>query len=106
MRYPVDGVTKIVRFWAMPLLGGDFVANDEADELNWLDTDKAKRRLSYDGDRSVVDSFVSGARPTAAIILIRHARAGKRSALHKSDSSRPLEPAGLVQAAQIAASKD
>ena len=42
----------------MTVLDGSFTPTDEIDELRWLSVDRARWLLSYDHDRSVLDSFV------------------------------------------------
>jgi 8-oxo-dGTP pyrophosphatase MutT (NUDIX family)/phosphohistidine phosphatase SixA len=98
VRYRIEGRDKVVRYWAMHFQGGDFIPNDEVDELEWLDPDAAARRLSYEGDRAVLSAMQSRSLPTSTIILIRHGRAGKREAWTGSDLLRPLDRAGRAQA--------
>jgi 8-oxo-dGTP diphosphatase len=44
----------------MRAVGGRFAPNHEVDELRWLPPDEAKRLLSYDRDREIVDRFLHG----------------------------------------------
>ena len=55
--YDRYGRPKIVRYWEMAIEGGEFRANDEVDEVAWLDVAEARRRLSYDRDASVLDAL-------------------------------------------------
>ena len=48
------GRSKGVRYWEMEVTDGDFVANDEVDELRWLGLDPALALLSYAHDRALV----------------------------------------------------
>jgi 8-oxo-dGTP diphosphatase len=48
------GRDKLVRWWLMRPLDGDFVPNDEVDELRWLGRDEALELLDYDHDRDLV----------------------------------------------------
>jgi 8-oxo-dGTP pyrophosphatase MutT (NUDIX family) len=48
------GRPKTVRYWRMELVEGDFVPNNEVDELRWLTPDDAARALTYDHDRGNV----------------------------------------------------
>jgi 8-oxo-dGTP diphosphatase len=58
-RYEVGGRPKIVRYWHMePEAEGEFVPNDETDELRWLSPDEALSLLTYDRDREVVTAAV------------------------------------------------
>jgi 8-oxo-dGTP diphosphatase len=45
---------KLVRYWLMEPLGGDFAPNDEVDELRWVSPDEARSLLTYDRDRDVL----------------------------------------------------
>ncbi len=54
------GRPKTVRYWTMELGGRErFVPNDEVDEVDWVGLDEAARRLSYDHDLDVLDSFLA-----------------------------------------------
>jgi 8-oxo-dGTP diphosphatase len=55
------GRPKIVRYWAMGDCDGEFVPNSEVDELRWVPIDDAKRMLSYDFDRDLVDHVAAEA---------------------------------------------
>jgi 8-oxo-dGTP pyrophosphatase MutT (NUDIX family) len=46
---------KVVRYWSMEDAEGDFVPNDEVDELRWVSVEEAKRMLDYDFDRELVE---------------------------------------------------
>ena len=48
------GRPKVVRYFAMRVERGSFVANDEVDEVAWCSSDDAERRLSYAPDHGVV----------------------------------------------------
>jgi len=52
------GRTKQVRYWEMTVVGGEFEPNDEVDEIRWLPLKAARKRLTYDHDRDVLDAFV------------------------------------------------
>ena len=49
-----SGRPKVVRYWTMTPVGGEFRANSEVDELRWLPVDEAARALSYDHDRALL----------------------------------------------------
>lgn len=101
--YRIDGADKIVRYWAMRHLGGDFAASDEVDKIEWLAPSDALRRLSYPGDRKIVDRLLRVALPTSVAIVIRHAKAGKRAEWTGTDELRPLDRTGRTQAKEVAA---
>ncbi len=49
-----DGRPKVVRYWQMTPVSGDFEENDEVDELRWLAPDEAREMLTHDRDRQVL----------------------------------------------------
>jgi 8-oxo-dGTP diphosphatase len=48
------GRSKVVRYWLMEPLGGDFAPNDEVDEMRWVPLAEAEALLSYDRDRELL----------------------------------------------------
>jgi 8-oxo-dGTP diphosphatase len=50
------GRPKVVRYWTMTPVDGEFRPNREVDELRWLAIPDAARMLSYDHDRALLDS--------------------------------------------------
>ncbi len=48
------GRAKIVRYWVMRPLKGDFSPNDEVDELRWLPPAEAAKLLTYERDRTLL----------------------------------------------------
>jgi 8-oxo-dGTP diphosphatase len=48
---------KVVRWWAMTVRSGGFVANDEVDEVRWLAASDAAGRLTWATDREVLRRF-------------------------------------------------
>ena len=48
------GRPKIVRYWLMEVVGGDFVPNDEVDEVRWMTAHEAVDALTYERDRELV----------------------------------------------------
>lgn len=49
------GRPKLVRYWLMEVTGGDFEANEEVDEMRWLEPAEAVQLLSYPHDRELVE---------------------------------------------------
>lgn len=45
---------KLVRYWLMEPIGGEFAANAEVDELRWCGIEDAAALLSYERDRELV----------------------------------------------------
>jgi len=48
---------KIVRYWVMEIVDGEFAPNDEVDAIRWMTVDDAAERLSYPRDQPVLASF-------------------------------------------------
>ena len=48
------GRPKLVRYWRMAVLEGEFAANDEVDRMVWLEADDAVARLTFDHDHARV----------------------------------------------------
>jgi 8-oxo-dGTP diphosphatase len=48
------GRTKLVRYWLMRALEGEFRPGSEVDELRWLDPEGAQELLSYEHDAKLV----------------------------------------------------
>jgi 8-oxo-dGTP diphosphatase len=51
------GRPKVVRYWEMTITEGDFLPNDEVDEIRWLPVDGAEALLTYERDRVVLECF-------------------------------------------------
>jgi 8-oxo-dGTP diphosphatase len=102
VRYEVEDGRKSVTFWAMRCLGQDFRPGREVDAAQWLPASDARQRLTYETDRHVLDDFVSIPVPDSVIVLVRHARAGKRSDWKGEDALRPLDETGRSQAERLA----
>jgi len=90
-----DGRPKVVRYWSMDAHGGDLGPTDEVDEARWVTLDEARRMLSYDRDRELLDVLNANGAPA---YLIRHAKAGDRATWTGDDLSRPLSKTGHRQA--------
>jgi 8-oxo-dGTP pyrophosphatase MutT (NUDIX family)/phosphohistidine phosphatase SixA len=100
--YGVPDGLKNVTYWVMRHLDGTFRPNSEVDEVDWVRPKAARERLSYDVDRRVMADFAAVPIPDSMILLVRHAKAGKRSEWRGEDKKRPLEPAGEAQSARLA----
>lgn len=99
VEYPFDGgLIKRVSYWAMRYQGGEHAAGDEVDQLRWTTVAEAVQQLSYPVDRGVLADFARLPSATRTLLLLRHAKAGKRSAYAGEDSLRPLDKVGRRQA--------
>jgi 8-oxo-dGTP diphosphatase len=48
------GRSKIVRYWLMEPIEGEFVPSDEVDEMRWVSPAEAEALLSYSHDRELL----------------------------------------------------
>ncbi|WP_433799422.1 NUDIX hydrolase [Actinomycetospora sp. CA-084318] len=101
VRYPVGADRKVVDYWDARAGSGSFTPNGETDELRWLAPADARPLLSYDSDRGVLDDFTAAPFPLRTLLLVRHAKAGKRGS-HADDDARPLDDEGREQARRLA----
>jgi 8-oxo-dGTP diphosphatase len=101
--YLVEEGKKIVRYWSarasdVPLSQID---KNEVDEVLWLEVKEARKKLTLDDDRAIVDFFMEFGVETTPLILLRHARALKRDVWDGDDSDRPLDNLGQLQAKRL-----
>ncbi|WP_166987122.1 NUDIX hydrolase [Canibacter zhoujuaniae] len=105
-----DGTPKVVAYWAAKatksrLQAQKFKPNSEIADLKWAPLDEAMSQLSYQRDRELLQIFqdmvTHGVQDTFALILLRHAQAEPRGALHPIDHLRPLTALGRDQALTI-----
>jgi 8-oxo-dGTP diphosphatase len=54
---------KVVRYWAMRPLGGDFSPHREVDEVRWAPVEAAKALVTYDRDRDLLDALAGDEPP-------------------------------------------
>jgi 8-oxo-dGTP diphosphatase len=102
--YKVEGKLKDSHYWFGNLLAGEFVANDEVDEIAWLTFEQATKRLTYEHDQDVL-AAAAVAKQTSPLMILRHTQSVKRSewllsadGLSEIDASRPLTAVGRMQA--------
>ena len=102
--YPVDGTTKLVRWYGMRVAEpGPFTPNEEVDEIRWLDPDEVPALLSYDHDRFMLERVdLDALLTTGTLYLVRHGAAGDRQNWEGDDRLRPLSRKGEPQAAGLA----
>jgi 8-oxo-(d)GTP phosphatase len=98
VRYLKDGVPKRVKYWVMRASDGDFVPNDEVDQLMWLPPREARRHLLPDRDQRVLADIDRDFVTTWPCLLVRHGSAGDRSTWAGDDRERPLDAVGDDQA--------
>lgn len=103
--YPVPGHRKMkkVDYWAAEARSGGFEPNDEVDELRWLTPAEAVHQLSYPMDHKILRRFLKQPPNTTTVLLVRHAKAGRRSRYKGDDALRPLDAVGRTQADALVA---
>lgn len=100
--YKLEGMPKEVRYWAAAATIKTGNPNpQEVDEVIWLAPTKAKEKLTNKDDRAIVDFFLEFGADTFPIILLRHAKALKRTEWDGDDGDRPLEHRGQLQAKRL-----
>ncbi|SFK83980.1 8-oxo-dGTP diphosphatase [Amycolatopsis sacchari] len=98
VRYPVRGEEKVVEYYSARAGAGAFSPNEEVDELRWLPVGEAADVLTYETDVAVLAEFRALPPALGTLLLVRHAKAGKREEWNGDDDLRPLSPAGQRQA--------
>jgi len=101
--YEVDGVKKLVKYWSAQAVGEPTGTTDlhEVDQLLWLTPTDAKKKLTLDDDKSLVDFFLEFDSGTTPLVLLRHAKAVKREDWDGDDGDRPLAHLGQIQAKRM-----
>jgi len=101
--YNVEEGKKVVRYWSARATDAPIAPIDknEIDEVLWLEIKDAKKKLTLDDDRAIVDFFIEVGVGTTPLILLRHAKALKRDDWDGDDSDRPLDNLGQLQAKRL-----
>jgi len=99
--YPVAGEPKVVDYFSAHAVAGEFAPNDEVDELRWLPVAAAKALVSTTNDSDVLTEFAKLPADLRTVLLVRHAKAGKRDNWPGDDDLRPLSSAGWRQAGAL-----
>jgi 8-oxo-dGTP diphosphatase len=103
--YKVEDNKKKVKYW-MARAKSDtnaFVPNSEVDKIEWVDSKTARHFLTHDEDRDLLDDFLMKERYISTLVLLRHAKAIKRSDWSDYDLDRPLSEEGLEQSQKLIA---
>jgi 8-oxo-dGTP diphosphatase len=99
--YPVEQGMKKVRYWAARRVDGEFIPNDEVDDLKWLPVADAMKQLEYPHDRKVLRRFTRQPAATQTVMIVRHGTAGSKSRYKGDDRKRPLDKHGRAQAESL-----
>ncbi len=117
VRYRLDdGRLKVCHYWAARVVEPTHPAvlargavplcdPREVDDARWLRAGVAREMLTRHADRAPLDALVDqwedGVLDTRAFVVLRHARARKRSAWAGGETDRPLTATGLLDAAGL-----
>lgn len=101
--YKSEDEKKKVKYWMAQAKDDSqpFMPNAEVDKIEWVDIKTARHFLTHDEDRELLEEFVAKERFATALILIRHAKAVKRSEWNDYDLDRPLAEEGSQQAERL-----
>ncbi|CAB4865760.1 MAG: NUDIX domain-containing protein [Actinobacteria bacterium] len=101
--YNFEGGSKYVKYWSAQAIGEPAGKPDplEVDEILWLTPSQARKKLTLEDDRSIVDFFLEFGTGTTALVLLRHAKALKREEWDGDDDDRPLAHVGQIQAKRL-----
>ena len=104
VRLPGGGsALKEVDYWIARCTGGEFVANDEVDDLRWLAPRDAAALCTHEHDRAVLADLGRPDVPRMpTVVLVRHGHAGSRRDWDGPDDLRPLDARGREQAERLA----
>lgn len=93
---------KAVTYWSMRCVGGSFEASHEVDQMQWLPLEEARRCLTSESDRVVLDTFRRTRRDTEMLLLVRQGAttAPPRRPKSRADARR-LNRSGRDQAASL-----
>ncbi len=100
---PNDNPKRVSYFAVRAVETPKFKPNSEVDRLEWLTKKQARKRLTYDHDRKLLESVsLRRLETTGQVNLVRHAAAGDRADWKGDDRKRPLTDKGRQQAVAIA----
>ena len=101
--YKVEEGKKVVRYWSARATDAVPTAIDksEIDEVLWLEVKEAKKKLTLEDDRAIVDFFTEVGVDTTPLVLLRHAKALKREEWDGDDADRPLNNVGQLQTKRL-----
>ena len=104
------GEDKFVSYWASKvskkaMARSKFKPNKEIAGIEWLSSQEAMKRLSYEHDQKLLSQVIElhkeGELETRALVLLRHAVATPRDQWDGEEAKRPLLPEGQKQAKRL-----
>jgi 8-oxo-dGTP diphosphatase len=101
--YKVEEGKKVVRYWSARATNAapSAIDKNEIDEVLWLEVKDAKKKLTLEDDRAIVDFFTEVGVGTTPLVLLRHAKALKREEWDGDDADRPLNNLGQLQTKRL-----
>jgi len=101
--YDVEDVPKTVHYWAAKASDSPKGRPNplEIDAVEWLSPKAARKKLTLKDDRSILEFFLDFGPDTVPLVLLRHAKAVKRSDWDGDDGDRPLDIYGQTQAKRL-----
>lgn len=103
VQYKAFGRPKVVDYFSARAVRGGFTPNNECDDLRWLPVAEAAALVTRREDRDVLAAFALVPVDLKTVLLVRHAKAGKRENWPGDDDLRPLSSAGWRQAEALRA---
>ncbi len=107
VNYRVKGGNKKVSYWLGRLTDDqcDFRPNREIDRVKWFSTRDARRKLTYDHDRMLLEKFedlvAQRRHKSRTLVVLRHAKAVRREGFPGADRDRPLTATGNDRAKEL-----
>jgi len=97
-RYETSLGKKEVHYWRAQVLEDlGFAPDEEVDKIAWIPFDQVAKHLNYPQDLEFLERAIA-LPPTSPLIILRHAKAVKRSDFTgEDDSDRPLSGRGRRQ---------
>jgi 8-oxo-dGTP diphosphatase len=94
---------KHVSYWAAKALSSskEFHPNNEADLLEWHGFESARKKLTRDTDKEILEIFINSPHQATKLIMLRHAKALARDEWQSGDEDRPLDNLGQLQAKRM-----
>lgn len=106
-------VIKRIHYWMMRLIDKPTAAKrlpafgpikpakpTEIGNVLWLTPSKARKKLTHDSDREVLDAFLeklhAGQGEYSTLLLVRHGKAESRKTWQGSEATRPITPLGAA----------
>ena len=100
--YVPDGL-KSVTYWSASLVEdhSSFHANEEVDQIIWLDLQSAAFKATRESDREILVRFSATPYDSSALIMLRHGKALERTEWQGEDEDRPLQLVGQLQSKRM-----